>query len=115
MCTPTGEEHALGCSIIQSFLQSKGFRVFNLAPSAPAEAIMHFIDKEKPHAILISVTIEDNIKTAQRLVNKINDNSNVPVMIGGQAINNTNSKFNATVVENESLDKIPKLIKNLVK
>ncbi len=115
LCTPTGEEHALGCNIIQTFLQNKGFRVFNLAPSAPAEAILHFVQKEKPHAILVSVTIEDNIKTAQRLINKINDASNVPVLIGGQAINNTKSKFNATVVENESLEKIPKIIKGMVK
>lgn len=115
LCTPTGEEHALGCNIIQTFLQNKGFRVFNLAPSAPAEAILHFIEKEKPHAVLVSVTIEDNVKTAQRLINKINENSGVPVLIGGQAINNTKSKFNAAVAENETLDKIPKLIKNLVK
>jgi methanogenic corrinoid protein MtbC1 len=115
LCTPTGEEHALGCNIIQTFLQNKGFQVLNLAPSAPAEAILHFIDKEKPNAILVSVTIEDNIKTAQRLINKINDNSNVPVLIGGQAINNTKSNFNATIAENESLDKIPKLIKQIVK
>ena len=102
-------------NILQSFLQSKGFRVFNLAPSAPAEAILHFIDAEKPNIVMISVTIEDNIKAAQRLINKINAENDLPVLIGGQAVNNTKTKFDATVVENESLDKIPKLIKQITK
>ena len=115
LCTPSGEEHALGCCMIQSFLQSKGYRVFNLAPSAPAEAIMHFINEEEPDVVLVSITIEDNIKPGQRLVSKIKSNAKVPVLIGGQAVFGKKHKFDGEVIDEPTLEKIPKIIKQYVK
>lgn len=113
VCTPSGEEHSLGCRMIESFLKSKGYRVFNLSPSAPAESILHFISEKKPDIVMISITIEDNIKSGQRLVNKINSSFEIPIMVGGQAIENKNYKFNAEIIEKQSIDKIPKIIKHL--
>ena len=115
LCTPSGEEHALGCCMIQSFLQSKGYRVFNLAPSAPAEAILHFINEEEPDIVLVSITIEDNVKPGQRLVSKIKSNGNIPVLIGGQAVCGSKYKFDGEVITEPTLEKIPKLIKQHVK
>lgn len=115
LCTPVGEEHSIGCQTIQSFLQSKGFRVFNLAPSAPTESILHFIQTEKPNIILVSITIEDNIRAGQRLVNKIKSDHNLPILVGGQAVFTGNYKFNGSTVCESSMDKIPKIIKENIK
>lgn len=115
LCTPAGEEHSIGCQVIQSFLQSKGYRVYNLAPSAPSETILNFIEMEKPDIILVSITIEDNVRTGQRLVSKIKSNYDLPVLVGGQAVNNSNFKFEGSIVCDQPIDKIPRLIKEQIK
>ena len=115
LCTPSGEEHSLGCRVIESFLQSKGYRVFNLAPSAPAESLIAFIEEHNPDVVFVSITMEDNVKTGQRLVNKIQKEFELPILVGGQAVASQNYKFNAAVISENSLDNIPKLIKQSVR
>ena len=109
LCTPVGEEHNLGCNLLESFLQSKGFKIYNLSPSAPSESIIHFIEKEKPDVVFVSITLPENIKGGQRLVKKIKENYNLPIFVGGQALENKNLKFEAKIID-ESLNTLPKLI-----
>lgn len=112
LTTPVGEEHCISCNMIESFLLSKGFTIFNLSPSTPANSLVEFIKTIHPTAILISITLEDNIKSAQRLVKKITDsNKKIPVYVGGQALDNNRSKFDATIIEsNTPLEQIPKIL-----
>jgi len=112
--TPPGENHSIGCSVLESFLQNKGFVVFNLAPSTPVAHLVDFMLTTKPDNIVISITLEENIKSGQRLVNKIREKSKkIPIFIGGQAFNyNTKVKFHAKIVENFSdFNAIIKLLK----
>ena len=37
LTTPVGEDHNLGCNVLDSFLVSKGFTTFNLSPSTTPE------------------------------------------------------------------------------
>ena len=110
--TPVGEEHCLSCNMIESFLLSKGFTTFNLSPSTPANSLVEFIKSIHPTAILISITLDDNIKAGQRLTKKIYDQyKRLPVYVGGQALNGKKSKFNATIIEpNITLEQIPKIL-----
>ena len=110
--TPVGEEHCLSCNMIESFLLSKGFTTFNLSPSTPANSLVEFIKSIHPTAILISITLDDNIKAGQRLTKKIYDQyKRLPVYVGGQALNGKKSKFNATIIEsNTTLEQIPKIL-----
>ena len=111
--TPVGEDHCIACNVLESFLLSKGFTTFNLSPSTPAESLIQFIKTVHPTAILISITLEDNIKSGQRLVKKIHDtHKKLPIFVGGQAfLNNTRSKFDATLIENtRQLEQIPRII-----
>ena len=110
--TPVGEEHCLSCNMIESLLLSKGFTTFNLSPSTPANSLVEFIKTIHPTAILISITLDDNIKAGQRLTKKIYDqNKRLPVYVGGQALNGKKSKFNATIIEsNTALEQIPKIL-----
>ncbi len=115
LCTPAGEEHSIGCQVIQSFLQSKGYRVFNLAPSAPSESILNFIQLENPDLVMVSITIEDNVRTGQRLVSKIKSNHELPVLVGGQAVYDNKFKFEGSIVCDQPIDKIPRIIKEQLK
>lgn len=86
VCLPPGENHALGCNVIQAFLQGSGFRVLNVSPSAPSRDILDFIQRSGPKAVLISVTTGDNLPAGERLARMVRDEHNIPVVIGGQAV-----------------------------
>ena len=111
LCTPPGEEHNLGCNILESFLQSKRFKVFNLSPNAPTEDVLDFIKNNKPDLVLVSITLEENIKPGQRFVKKISDEYKIPIMVGGLALEKSNAKFHGAVVLEESLPKIYNLVR----
>ena len=115
LTTPSGENHSIGCSVLESFLQNKGFNVYNLAPATPAQHLVDFMRTSKPDSIVISVTLEENIKSAQRLVKKIREKSKkIPIYVGGQAFENNNKmKFDAEIVENfNDFNAVIKLLKN---
>jgi len=110
--TPVGEEHCIPCNLIESYLLSKGFTTFNLSPSTPADSLIQFIKTIRPTAVLISITLHDNVKAGQRLAKKINEKyKKLPIFVGGQALNNSKSKFHATIIPQENtLEQIPKIL-----
>jgi MerR family transcriptional regulator, light-induced transcriptional regulator len=85
LCTPEGEFHNLGCMIIESFLKSKGYSVFNISPSVPSRSVISFADKFNPDLIMISITLTENISAANRLINAILDSkiSYALLLVGG--------------------------------
>jgi len=112
ICIPQGEEHRLGCDVLETYLSSKGFIVYNMARSMPNESILSFVGTTKPDSILVSITLEDNIKAGQRLVKKIADSYQVPIFVGGLALQNEKTpKFDGTIIKDVELDKIPRIIK----
>jgi len=114
LTTPVGEDHNLGCNVLDSFLVSKGFTTFNLSPSTPAESLIEFIKTTKPDALIVSITLEDNIKSGQRMVKKIHDTfKRLPIFIGGLAFTEkTNFKFEGKLITDaHSLEQIPRIIK----
>ena len=114
LTTPVGEDHNLGCNVLDSFLVSKGFTTYNLSPSTPAESLIEFIKTLKPDALIVSITLEDNIKSGQRMVKKIHEvYKKLPIFIGGLAFTEkTNFKFEGKLITDaHSLEQIPKIIK----
>ena len=114
LTTPVGEDHNLGCNVLDSFLVSKGFTTFNLSPSTPAESLIEFIKTAKPDALIVSITLEDSIRSGQRIVRKVHEaNKKLPIFIGGLAFSEKkNFKFDGTLITNSNtLDQIPKMIK----
>ena len=115
LTTPVGEEHNLGCSVMESFLLNKGFKKFNLSTSTPAESVLNFMKSVTPDAIIISVTLSDSIPSGQRLTKKIREFSKkIPIFVGGQAFKNgTRAKFDANVIDDiNALSQLPKIIKS---
>jgi len=86
ICVPVGEEHHLGCDVLETYLSIKGFKVYNMGVSLPTESILSFIDNNKPDAVLLSITIKDNLLAGKRLVKKIKKEFNIPIFVGGLAI-----------------------------
>lgn len=112
LCVPVGEEHHLGCDVLETYLSIKGFKVYNMGTSIPTESILSFIENNKPDVILVSISLEDNILAGQRLVKKIKEQYNIPIFIGGFALQSKKiPKFEATVISDIPLDKIPKILR----
>ena len=88
ICTPEGEYHSLGCMVIESFLISKGYSVSNIAPSVPSDSVIAFASKYNPDLIMISMTLADNIGSANKLINKILESriSVSHILVGGIGI-----------------------------
>ncbi len=112
ICVPIGEEHRLGCDVLETYLSSKGFKTYNMGTSIPTEAILNFIDEQKPDIVFLSITIKDNLSAGQRLVRKIKEQSSVPILVGGLAVQGENPpEFDAKIISNTALDEIPKIIR----
>ena len=115
LCVPVGEEHHLGCDVIETFLTSKGYKVFNMGTSIPSESVLHFIEHNNPDVVMMSITLQDNLKAGQRLVKKIKDNFKVPVVVGGFALEQEKiPKFDAKIFANSTLNDLPKLIRTSI-
>ena len=115
ICVPIGEEHHLGCDVIQTYLTSKGYKVFNMRTSMPTESLLNFIENNKPDIIMISITLDDNLKAGQRLVKKINENYKIPIIVGGYAFTNKKMlKMDAGVFKDLSLDELPRIIRTAI-
>ena len=115
LCTPSGEEHNLGCRILESFLSCRGYKIINLSPSVPSESILQSIENDKPKAVFVSITIEDNLGAGQRLVRKIKSKYDFPVYVGGQAVKDTDTKFDAKIIKDENLKQIEKILRSDIK
>ena len=115
LCVPVGEEHHLGCDVIETFLTSKGYKVFNMGTSIPSESVLHFIEHNKLDLVMVSITLEDNLKAGQRLIKKIRDNFKVPIVVGGYALEQEKiPKFDAEIFANTALNDLPKLIRTSI-
>lgn len=110
ICTPPGESHTLGCNMLESYLHSRGFNVFNISPSIPSEEIIDFIKRNSPDAVLVSITLDDNIPSGKRLVGKIKERFKIPVFIGGRALSNKKNEFEATDAQNLSMPELAKML-----
>jgi methanogenic corrinoid protein MtbC1 len=114
ICTPEGELHSLVCNIIESLLLNKGFKVYNISPSVPSESIIGYLKDIEPDIILISITIADNIKPAERLIKEIRlKYHKVPIIIGGSGLNKVDDYItndDVVFMPNTSFGEVIKLI-----
>ena len=117
ICTPDGELHGLACNMIESLLLSKGFNVYNISTSIPSDYIIDYIQDLQPDIVLISITLVENIKSAERLIHQIHAkyNNKLHVVVGGSAFNNMkqyqNNTIDAFIINYASFGDIMKLVK----
>jgi MerR family transcriptional regulator, light-induced transcriptional regulator len=117
ICTPDGELHGLACNMIESLLLSKGFKVYNISTSIPSDYVIDYIRDSQTDVLLISITLPENIRSAQRLIQQIHAkyNNKLPVIVGGSAFNNMKQHQNGTIdaflIKDASFGDIMKLTK----
>jgi methanogenic corrinoid protein MtbC1 len=117
ICTPDGELHGLACNMIESLLLSKGFKVYNISTSIPSDYIIDYIRDLQPDIVLVSITLVENIKSAERLIHQIHAkyNNKLPVVVGGSAFNNMkqyqNNTIDAFIINDASFGEIMNLVK----
>jgi methanogenic corrinoid protein MtbC1 len=100
ICVPVGEEHHLGCDVLETYLSIKGF-------------IINFIDNNKIDIVFVSITLPDNILAGQRMVRKINEEFNIPILIGGYAMQSEKiPKFDGKIISESNLEELPKIIRS---
>jgi MerR family transcriptional regulator, light-induced transcriptional regulator len=121
ICTPDGELHGMASNMIESLLLNNGFKVYNISASIPTDEGIQYIHDVRPDIIFISVTLSENIRSAQRLIQQIQTkyNNKLPVVVGGSAFNNKNHYLNNTgsayLMKEASFDDIMKLVKASIK
>ena len=121
ICTPDGELHGLACNMIESLLLKNGFNVYNISTSIPTDEGIQYIHDVRPDIVFISVTLSENIRSAQRLIQQIQTkyNNKLPVVVGGSAFNNRNHYLNsitsAFLMKDASFDDVMKLVKASIK
>ena len=113
ICTPEGEWHNLGCNIVESVLTTRGYKVINISPSSSHYSIIGYIEKTAPEAVLVSVTLKENVKSAQRLIRKIHEKFSVPIIVGGQGIKDAN--LGDIAIECSTFDEIFNKLRTLKK
>ena len=117
ICTPNGEFHAIPCMMLETFLSLSGYKIINLSPSAPTKSIKKYVEEKKPDLILISITLKDNVSAGKRLIKELK-NYKTPMLLGGQAIENTSGRLssfykqdNLKIIEKCSLKKLTKIVR----
>jgi MerR family transcriptional regulator, light-induced transcriptional regulator len=118
LCSPDGELHGLSTSILESVLESKGYKVFNAAPSIPTDSVITFIKNNKPDLIMVSITLPDNLKAGERLVKRIRAEFLVPILVGGLAISLKEGHFPGIETSNpeqNSIEDVLQLVKSSLK
>jgi len=114
IATPNGELHNIACNMIESILVSKGYRVLNISPSAPRDVIIKYVEDKEPDALLVSVTLPDNVGFVERLVKALRASysSELPIIIGGNAASKIDSTkdIKCIVVTDDSLSNITSIV-----
>ncbi len=101
LCMPVGEEHKIPSDILETFLVSKGYKVYNLG-SLPATDLLGYIYRNRPDIVFITASLRDSINPTKSLFRKIVGQFDIPVIVGGYAFSD---------YMDLSLSRIPAIIK----
>ena len=110
ICTPNGEYHAIPCFMMETYLTLNGYNVINLAPSAPSGIILSHVSEKKPDLVLISITLREHIAACNRLVKKL-EKFKVPILIGGQALSDSDNFSSARCLSTNAMSELSKVVK----
>ncbi len=84
---PGGETHGIGLRIIGNLLEEKGHRTFYFGEHLPVEDILKAVGSMKPDGLLMSVTMEKYLDSAQMIISKIRKSfgeMHPKILVGGK-------------------------------
>ena len=83
-----------------------------IPPFTPTSLILESIDHDTPDCVFVSVTLDENLLSAKRMVEKINEKYGLPIIVGGSAVQNDSENWDLPLAKNLSIPKILKLIQS---
>jgi len=110
VCTPDGEYHVIPCLMLETYLTLKGYNVINLSPSVPTKSLINHINKESPDLVLVSITLDEHIKSGMQLIKNIKK-LKIPVIVGGQALKDKKYDFDVTTSATSNFNELVKSVK----
>ena len=110
ICTPDGEYHVIPCLMIETYLTLRGYNVINLSPSVPTKSLINHVDKEKPDLVLVSITLDEHMKSGMQLIENIKK-LKIPIIVGGQALKDKKHNFGVTVSTTPNFSELAKTVK----
>ncbi len=108
------EAHQVGSKMVADIFEKNGWDTYYLGANTPINELNEFCNLTKPDLIGLSLSIYYNIPVLLMEITKIRQTSNVPILIGGQALKRKGQevagKFN-DVYYMENLQEIENYIK----
>jgi len=88
--TVQGDVHDIGKNLVKTILENNGFSVIDLGKQVPADQIIDEAIEKKVTAIGLSALLVNTSQQMPIIVEKLRaNNSKIPVLIGGAAVNQT--------------------------
>lgn len=115
LCVPPGEEHRMGCDVMETYLRGCGFVVYNLGSPLPSSEVVSFVEQNRPDVVMISVSMDESLQSAKRLVDKITSRRQIPVMVGGYAFRNGSGRMGKYAIPEQSLRELPRSIRRVIR
>jgi methanogenic corrinoid protein MtbC1/DNA-binding transcriptional regulator YhcF (GntR family) len=83
-----GELHDLGARMVADLLELDGFAVRFLGADVPTDSLLAMIDEERPHLLVLSVTMAERLAQLRAAVARLRQvhGSRVPIFVGGQVL-----------------------------
>jgi len=82
------ENHQVGGKMVADIFEGKGWDTFYLGADTPMDELVKFCDEVKPDLIGLSLSIYSNLKFLIDEIATIRATTNIPIIIGGQALYN---------------------------
>ena len=114
ICTPDGEYHIIPCLMIETYLTLRGYNVINFSPSIPTKSLINHVDKEKPDLVLVSITLDEHMKSGMQLIKNIKK-LKIPIIVGGQALKDKKNNFGVTVSATPNFSELAKTVKMVIR
>ena len=90
LATVYGDVHDIGKNLVKTILENNGFSVIDLGKQVPADQIIDEAIEKKVTAIGLSALLVNTSQQMPIIVEKLRaNNSKIPVLIGGAAVNQT--------------------------
>lgn len=83
-----GEQHNIGARIVTCVLQAWGYPVLHVGTNVPYDSLISYARELKPVAMLLSVTIPSNRRSAFNAIHRLRSgyDENLPILVGGQGV-----------------------------
>lgn len=88
LATVFGDVHDIGKNLVGSILANQGFDIIDLGKQVPLSSIVEAVKREKPDAVGLSALLVTTSKQMAQCVEEFDKlNWNIPILIGGAAVN----------------------------